>query len=97
MKIHFYCFACTCIAVFLSSCASVKPYYQDGSDISSFDFRKPDANDLDYSLYLTGGVPLASSSIVLDAIEKDRISKKSGLVLLGDVLSIDDLPSDANE
>src|SRR5687768_5982659 len=78
----------------LSSCASVKPYY---SDDTAFDFARPEADDLDYTLYLTGGIPLTGTSDVLNAINKDGAPSGKGLILLGDVVSIDDFPSDALE
>ena len=74
-----------------SSCASVKPYYADPSQgIPSGQESSSDAN-IKYSLYLVGGAPLLQPSPVLAAIESDRKNRESGLILLGDVLSIDDL------
>ena len=77
----------------LSSCASVKPYYANnslgipsGSDTSL-------VSDIKYSLYLVGGLSLQEASPVLKAIEADQKVKNSGLLLLGDVLSVDDLPA----
>jgi len=91
----------TCLNLFLfgslilliQSCASVKPYYAPGSAAIPSGNNIPNASDLKYSLYLTGGVSLKGTSPVLKAIEADRQTSKSGLVLLGDVLSIDELPA----
>lgn len=80
----------------LLSCASVKPYYKDGSQY--IPPPKPvTGNEVDYSLFFAGGVSLKHHSPVLTAIEDASMNLSSGLVLLGDVLSIDELPSDAIE
>jgi hypothetical protein len=78
------------------SCASVKPYY---AEISRGIPSGQNASDAErsYSLYLVGGVSLRNNSTVLKAIENDSKTNKSGLILLGDVLSIDDLPSGSLE
>lgn len=96
MKTNLLILFSTASLLVLSSCASVKPYYEEGSQVRSTTFENLDQNDIDYSLFLTGGIRLKSLSSVLEAIEKDRTSS-SGLVLLGDVISIDELPSDAEE
>src|SRR5688572_5439685 len=93
MKTNLYFLLWTVTFLGLSSCASVKPYYKGTSD---FQFERSASKDLDYSLYLTGGTTLNGSSAVLEAIDKDR-SVSSGLILLGDVISIDDVPANAIE
>ncbi len=50
------------------------------------------ADDVAYSLFLSGGVSLDQPSAVLKAIEENNQVKSSGLILLGDVVSNDDLP-----
>ncbi|HUR31248.1 MAG TPA: BamA/TamA family outer membrane protein [Saprospiraceae bacterium] len=97
MKTNLLLFCVAIILLTLTSCASVKPYYQDGAKTSDFDFELPSSIDVDYSLYLTGGVSLTKPSIVLDAIKKDNSSPHSGLVLLGDVISLDEVTSKAIE
>lgn len=79
------------MSLILYSCASVKPYYQDESQtLPSAVTSSP--GEIDYSLFLVGGVSLKEPSAVLEAIEKNRNVSSSGLILLGDVLSVDDLP-----
>lgn len=80
---------------FLSSCASIKPYY--GEPVPQLDQDRNYDSDLDYSLYLTGGLPLTNSGPVLKAIQADRTNAAAGLVLLGDVVSLDEAPSDAEQ
>lgn len=76
-----------------SSCASVKPYYQDPYKL----FAVPDKSDIDYTIYFAGGISLNSPSEVLDVIRSETRNNSKGLVLLGDHISIDDLPADAIE
>ncbi|HZV70514.1 MAG TPA: BamA/TamA family outer membrane protein [Saprospiraceae bacterium] len=75
------------------SCASVKPYYAPNSiNVPAGEVTTP-TTEIDYSLYLVGGISLKEDGPVLKAIESDRSKTTSGLVLLGDVLSPDDLSS----
>src|SRR5688572_11880110 len=92
MKTNLQLFILSCSLFGLSSCASVKPYYADGTDVSAFRFERPASTELEYSLYLTGGVSLDKPASVLNAIEKENSASSDGLVFLGDVLSVDDLP-----
>lgn len=97
MKTNLLYLAIVAFSLALSSCASIKPYYGENNQPGDTKTLSTDANDIDYSLYLTGGIPLISSSPVLDAIHKDRNRSDIGLVLLGDVISMDDLPSNSIE
>lgn len=93
MKSFFhYCFL-SCALFILFSCASTRPYYEPGSDAIPTKSSTRISPDIAYSLYLVGGVSLAGNSPVLSAIENDNHSSKRGLVLLGDVLSIDNVSS----
>ncbi len=80
-----------------TSCASVKPYYSENSRGIPSGQDIPRASDVKYSLYFLGGPSLKETSPVLKAIEADRKASESGLILLGDVLSTDDLPSGSLE
>ncbi len=81
------------LLLILSSCASVAPYYASNSNIIPAGPATEYPSAIDYSLYLVGGVSLKEDSPVLNAIEADRKTNKAGLILLGDVTSIDDFPS----
>lgn len=76
------------VALFiLCSCGSIKPYYSPDENGRPVD---PSADvPARYSLYLVGGVHLGQSSPVLQAV-LGQAGSPSGLVLLGDVMSIDD-------
>ncbi len=93
MKTNLQLLLFTCAFFALYSCASVKPYYGEGTDFNHFNFDRVKPGDLDYSLYLVGGIPLTGSSPVMDAINNSRGASESGLVLLGDVVSMDDISS----
>src|SRR5688500_9677127 len=97
MKTNLQLFILSCSLFGLSSCASVKPYYADDTNVSAFLFERPASTELEYSLYLAGGVSLDKPSSVLNAIEKENKASSDGLVLLGDVISVDDLPSGETE
>ena len=77
----------------LASCGSVKPYYGEGIFAPATSSSQGDA-DIAYTLFMVGGVSLAETSPVLNAIQAQS-TKNNGLVLLGDVISLEDLPSDA--
>lgn len=81
------------LLLILSSCASVTPFYTSNSNTPPSNQAAQLSSAIDYSLYLVGGVSLKEDSPVLKAIEADRKTNKAGLILLGDVVSIDDFPS----
>ncbi|MGB4848488.1 MAG: BamA/TamA family outer membrane protein [Saprospiraceae bacterium] len=81
------------LLLIISSCASVVPYYASNSNTTPVRQADKFASAIDYSLYLVGGVSLKEDSPVLNAIEADRKTNKAGLILLGDVVSLDDFPS----
>lgn len=77
---------------FISSCGSTKPYYQNGNDGLPVSNTHPSPTEVEYSLFLVGGVSFQDSNTVLNAIQS-AANKKDGLILLGDNLSLGDLPS----
>ncbi|MEO6132985.1 MAG: BamA/TamA family outer membrane protein [Saprospiraceae bacterium] len=81
------------LMLILSSCASIKPYYAPDSNTHPIETTSPASSGIDYSLFLVGGISLKENSPVLNSIQSAAGAQKSGLVLLGDVLSIDELPS----
>ena len=97
MKSLLYLTLICCAVLALYSCASKKPYYSENSHGAPAAGQAPANTSIEYSLYLVGGLSLRDSSPVLTAIEADRSAGESGLILLGDVLSIDDLPENVSE
>ncbi len=76
------------------ACASVKPYYDSRSNSAPIQAEPTAAEDIDYFLYLVGGATLTEASPVMDAIHLDRRSANAGLILLGDIIELDNLPPD---
>lgn len=58
--------------------------------------EQPDQNNIDFTLFLTGGVALDDPSGMLNAIDEQPAAKKRGLVLLGDVLTGDQFDMEEN-
>lgn len=80
-----------CIGLF-SSCGSTKPYYQNGKDGYPAANTPSPTSEIQYSLFLAGGIALRDSNAVLSAIQTS-VHQKDGLILLGDDLSLGAFPS----
>src|SRR5678815_1866632 len=80
-----------CIGLF-SSCGSTKPYYQNGIDGNPATSTQNPTNEIQYSLFLAGGVSLQDNNAVLGAIQA-AAHQNNGLILLGDDLSLGEFPS----
>ncbi|HJW30788.1 MAG TPA: hypothetical protein VJ508_16250 [Saprospiraceae bacterium] len=71
------------------ACGSIKPFYGSGSAPVQ---AAPENQNIRYSLFLAGGVPLDEHAPVMAAMLA-AAPPKAGLVLLGDEFNLDDLPA----
>lgn len=74
----------------LCSCGSQKPYYAPGYNLP--DHPEPVPHDSGYSLFLAGGIEPGTHSPLLQEMER-MATGHSGLVLLGDALSVEEVRS----
>ncbi|MDQ3017055.1 MAG: hypothetical protein M3R25_10120, partial [Bacteroidota bacterium] len=89
MKTNLLCGVLTPLLISLSACATLSPYYRQNAAYIKGDSLNSSA-EIDYSLFLAGGPELDKPSLVLKSIEDNNIEKSSGLILLGNSISLDD-------
>lgn len=93
MKSFVSSFAIIALFLIITACGSVKPYYGAAQTLGPAIVA---SDDIRYSVFMTGGLPLEMNAPVLKAILAAAESS-SGLILLGDEVSLGDFPENAIE